>query len=62
MLATRRGEPDVAYLEAQGRGHVVEHAEEVARYGLLYDMLRAVALPPGASREMIAAVAKEVGP
>jgi hypothetical protein len=34
----------------------------VARYGLLYDVLRAVALSPGASRDMIASLAKEVTP
>jgi transcriptional regulator with XRE-family HTH domain len=54
VLVTRRGEPDMAYLEVQGRGQLVESSDEVARYGLLYDLLRAVALPPDASREMIA--------
>lgn len=58
VLVARRGEPDVAYLEVQGRGHLADRAEEVARYGLLYDVLRAVALSPGASREMIAGLAK----
>ena len=58
VLVARRGEPDVAYLEVQGRGQLVETSEEVARYGLLYDLLRAVALPPDASREMIAGLAK----
>jgi transcriptional regulator with XRE-family HTH domain len=58
VLVTRRGEPDAAYLEVQGRGQLVERGEEVARYGLLYDLLRAVALPPGTSREMITGLAK----
>jgi transcriptional regulator with XRE-family HTH domain len=58
VLVARRSEPDVAYLEVQGRGQLVEASEEVARYGLLYDLLRAVALPPDASREMIAGLAK----
>jgi transcriptional regulator with XRE-family HTH domain len=58
VLVARRGEPDVAYLEVQGRSQLVEASEEVARYGLLYDLLRAVALPPDASREMIAGLAK----
>ena len=62
LLLTRQGEPDVTYLEVQGRGLMVDRAEEVARYGLLYDVLRAVALPPDASREMIADCAKEVCP
>ena len=58
VLVARPGEPDVAYLEVQGRGHLVESNDEVAHYGLLYDLLRAVALPPDASREMIAGFAK----
>jgi transcriptional regulator with XRE-family HTH domain len=62
VLITRRDDPDIAYLEVQGRGHVVDRADDVTRYGLLYDMLRAVALPPDASREMIAHCAKEVSP
>jgi transcriptional regulator with XRE-family HTH domain len=62
VLVARAGESDIAYLEVQGRGHVADRAGEVARYGLLYDMLRAVALPPDASREMIAECAKEAPP
>jgi transcriptional regulator with XRE-family HTH domain len=60
VLVARRGEPDVVYLEVQGRGHETDRADEVAHYALLYDMLRAVALPPDASREMIVNCAKEV--
>lgn len=60
LLLTRQGEPDVAYLEVQGRGLMIDRTEDVARYGLLYDVLRAVALPPDASRDMIADCAKEV--
>jgi transcriptional regulator with XRE-family HTH domain len=59
LLITRHGEPDMAYLEVHDRGLMAERAEDVARYGLLYDMLRAVALPPDASRAMIADCAKE---
>jgi transcriptional regulator with XRE-family HTH domain len=58
VLLTLRGQPDLAYLEVQGRGQLVENTSEVARYGLLYDMLRAVALPPDASRELIVGLAK----
>jgi hypothetical protein len=54
----RPGKPDVAYLEVQGRGHLVESSDEVSHYGLLYDLLRAVDLPPDTSREMIAGFAK----
>jgi hypothetical protein len=59
LLVTRHGKSDLAYLEVHDQGHMIERAEDVARYGLLYDMLRAVALPPDASRELIADCAKE---
>jgi len=62
LLITRHGEPDMAYLEVHDRGLMAERAQDVTRYGLLYDMLRAVALPPDASRAMIARCAKEVSP
>jgi transcriptional regulator with XRE-family HTH domain len=58
VLVARPGEPDVAYLEVQGQGRLVVASDEVDRYGLLYDLLRAVALPPDTSREMIAGCAK----
>jgi hypothetical protein len=58
VLVSRSGEPDIAYLEVQGRGQIADRAEEVTQYGLLYDVLRAVALSPDASREMIARLAK----
>jgi transcriptional regulator with XRE-family HTH domain len=62
VVVARRDKPDTCYLEVQGRGHMVDRTEDVARYGLLYDMLRAVALPPDASRDLIADCAKEVSP
>lgn len=58
VLLTGSGAHDVAYLEVQGRGQLIDRAEDVARYGLVYDLLRAVALPPDASRELIARLAK----
>ena len=58
VLVARPGEPDVAYLEVQDRSRLVVASDEVDRYGLLYDLLRAVALPPDTSREMIAGFAK----
>jgi transcriptional regulator with XRE-family HTH domain len=58
VLVTRPGEPDAAYLEVQGQGRLVVASDEVDRYSLLYDLLRAVALPPDTSREMIAGCAK----
>jgi DNA-binding XRE family transcriptional regulator len=61
LLLSRRGEPDVAYLEVQDRGQMASLPDDVARYSLIYDVLRAVALPPDASRRMIAELAKEPG-
>lgn len=58
VLVARPGEPDIAYLEVQDRSRLVVASDEVDRYGLLYDLLRAVALPPDTSREMIAGFAK----
>jgi hypothetical protein len=58
VLVARPGEPDIAYLEVQDWSCFVVASDEVAHYGLLYDLLRAVALPPDASREMIAGFAK----
>lgn len=58
VLAGRGDQPDVAYLEVQGRGYVVEPGDEVGRYGLVFDLLRAVALPPEATRDMITGLAK----
>jgi transcriptional regulator with XRE-family HTH domain len=62
LLLTRPGEPDMAYLEVHDRGQMLERPGDVARYGLLYDVLRAVALPPDASRQMIADLAKGIRP
>jgi len=58
VLVSRPGEPDVAYLEVQDRQQMADRPEDVARYSLLYDVLRAVALSPDASREMIVGLAK----
>ena len=62
LLLTRPGEPDVAYLEVHDRGQTLERPDDVARHGLLYDVLRAVALSPDASRQMIADFAKGACP
>lgn len=58
-LVSRPGESDMAYLEVQGKAHLVEQASEVERYALLYDMLRAVALSPDASHDLMDRLAKE---
>lgn len=61
-LVSREGESDIAYLEVQGKAHLVERSEDVQRYGLLYDMLRAVALSPDASYDLMDRLAKEEHP
>lgn len=58
-LVTRHGEPDIAYFEVQGRSQLIEQPDDVDRYALLYDMLRAVALSPEKSHDLIADVARE---
>jgi transcriptional regulator with XRE-family HTH domain len=61
LLLALRDEPDVAYLEVHDRGHMLDRPDDVARYSLYYDVLRAVALPPDASRRMIADLAEGTG-
>ncbi|HMH94432.1 MAG TPA: DUF5753 domain-containing protein [Streptosporangiaceae bacterium] len=59
LLLSRRGEPDVAYLEIHDRGQIYWRPDDVARYVHSYDVLRAVAISPDASRRMIADLAEE---
>jgi transcriptional regulator with XRE-family HTH domain len=44
---------EVAYLEGGGHGWLIEDAAEVKRYALAYDWLRANALPPAHSLDLI---------
>jgi transcriptional regulator with XRE-family HTH domain len=60
LLLSRGGELDVAYLEIHDRGHLYYRPDDVARYALFYDLMRAVALPPDTSRRMIADLAEEI--
>ena len=48
-----RRSSDVAYLNNALAGHVVERAEHVARVALLYDILKAEALAPRASIDLV---------
>jgi transcriptional regulator with XRE-family HTH domain len=50
-------DPDVVYLEAQTGALYLEGTEDVRRYSLMFDYLRAQALDPGASRDLIAQLA-----
>ncbi|UNS99863.1 helix-turn-helix transcriptional regulator [Streptomyces tubbatahanensis] len=51
---------DVVYIDGRARGHVSAAPQQVADYRYAYDLLRADALPPKASIELIAARAKEL--
>ncbi|MFD7627418.1 Scr1 family TA system antitoxin-like transcriptional regulator [Streptomyces sp. NPDC059851] len=55
-LSNRSG---VAYMESSHSGELVESAEAVAEYALALDHLRAQALPPGQSADLIQAVMEE---
>lgn len=51
---------DVAYFEGYGSGNVIMPMEEVDRFALRYDLLRAAALSPGDSAELIAKIMEEL--
>lgn len=55
-LASSDGTPDVAYLDTALTGQLIERPEDVAAVALLYDTLRAEALPARASVEVITKV------
>ncbi len=50
--------PDVVYLDTALTGRVVERAEDVTHVAALCDTIRAEALPPRASADMITDVAR----
>lgn len=52
-------DPQVVYLEYYTGSHYLEKPAEVERYTLMYDHLRAAALPPDESVALIGRVAKE---
>jgi transcriptional regulator with XRE-family HTH domain len=54
VVASFENEPDAAYLDNALLGQVTERRKDVARMALLYDTLRAEALSPGASVDLIA--------
>ncbi|MGP3985910.1 helix-turn-helix domain-containing protein [Streptomyces sp. 3N207] len=51
---------DVVYIDGRARGHISAAPAEVTGYHHAYDLLRADALPPSASVDLIAARAKEL--
>lgn len=59
VVASFDSDPDAAYLDNALNGQVTERRKEVARVSLLYDTLRAEALSPGASADLIRRVVEE---
>lgn len=47
------GSPDVAYLDSALAGQIVERAGDVSRVALLYDLLKAEALAPRSSMDLV---------
>jgi transcriptional regulator with XRE-family HTH domain len=52
-IASFDGSPDVAYLDNALAGQIVERADDVSRLALLYDILKAEALAPRASLDLV---------
>jgi transcriptional regulator with XRE-family HTH domain len=60
-VANVDGAGDIAYLDTVTDGYIVESAAMVARVNLIFDTLRSLALPRGASRDLIMKRAEEYG-
>jgi len=58
VIAGFAASPDVAYLDNALTGQIVERSEDVNHIASLYDVIRAEALPPRASAELITNVAR----
>jgi Domain of unknown function (DUF5753) len=56
VIASFDSAPDIAYLDNALTGQLVERREDVTNVGMLYDTLRAEALPPRASEQLITEV------
>jgi len=59
LLSFNKG-PDTVYTERPGSGQLIDHADEVARCQLRYDLTRAAALSPDASVRLIAEAMEEM--
>lgn len=59
VIVSLPGAPDVVYLDTALTGQIVERWADVAALALLYDTLRAEALPPKASAELFEKVRQE---
>ncbi|MBO0854603.1 MAG: helix-turn-helix domain-containing protein [Nocardia sp.] len=53
-------DPELVYVEGIAGDDIIEGHNEIRRFGVMFDQLRAMALSPRDSMEMIAATAKEL--
>jgi transcriptional regulator with XRE-family HTH domain len=60
ILLGLAGGRDVAYTESVESARLIEQPDEVAAFDLVFDMIRAVALPPEASIDLIMRVQGEI--
>ncbi len=58
-IAAFENAPGIVYMESPEVGHTTEKSSVVAKVSETFDMLRAEALPRGASRDLIRKVAEE---
>jgi transcriptional regulator with XRE-family HTH domain len=56
VIAEFRDAPDVVYLDTAAQGQIADHPDIVKACDQVFDTLRAEALPPGASLDLIAEV------
>jgi len=62
FAVVRFGEPnagDIVYVEGQASELFLESEDDVAEFGRIFEHLRALALPPAGSSELIARIARE---
>ena len=58
-IASFENAPGIVYMESPDEGQTTEKSSVVAKVSETFDMLRAEALPRGASRDLIRKVAEE---
>jgi transcriptional regulator with XRE-family HTH domain len=60
ILLGLSGGRDIAYTETVESARLIEQRDEVAAFDLVFDMIRAVALPPEASMDLIVRAQEEI--
>jgi hypothetical protein len=55
------GGRDVAYTESVESARLIDHADEVAAFNLVFDLIRAVALSPQASLDFVVRLEGDIG-